>query len=133
MDYFYDVVIFVAIYAALAVSLNLLAGYTGMLSMAHAVYFGIGAYLYAIWSRIDPLNSIGVCACTVFAAAALGLIIGYAGIRTRGDYFALSTLALQVVASSIFNNWDSVTSGPMGITNVEPLRFGSWIARSESN
>lgn len=133
MDYCAHIVILMAIYVILAVSLDLMAGYTGMLSMAHAAYFGIGAYGYALLcSKFTPQFPF-VAACVVSIAAVAGLILGFSSIRVRSDYFAISSLSIQIVLASIFLNCTSLTGGPMGIADVHPMQIGRWVAAKRSD
>jgi len=125
MDYPLHIVILVGIYVILSVSLNLIAGYTGLLSIAHAAFFGIGAYVAALMALKlqSPFLVNLVCAMTV--AGLLGVVVGAPGLRIRDDYFVIATFAFQVIAFSVLNNWVSFTGGPMGLPGIpQPVIFG---------
>jgi len=108
----------VLIFALLATGLNLVAGTGGMLNLSHAALAGVGAYtavllvMKAQWPWLAAFLAGGL------LAAITGLVIGAVTLRLRGDYFALATLGFGVVAHALFNNWISLTRGPMGIPGV---------------
>lgn len=104
-----------AIYLVLASSLNLLLGYTGLFNMATSIFFGIGAYTSAI---LASRFGISFWACWLAAgimAAAVGAIVGYPALRTRGLYFAIVTFAFLWIGTQVMTNWRSITGGPNGI------------------
>ena len=114
------------IFSILASSLNLMMGYTGLVSIAHAAFFGIGAYtsgvlmLKAGW----PFGLALVAATLVTAVVALG--IGVPSFRTRGIYYIIVTVAFQLIASEVFDNWYAVTGGGVGLKGVpRPAGFES--------
>lgn len=126
MDYVAHILIVIAIYAILGISLNLLAGYTGMVSISQAAFFGIGAYASALltvklgvptWISLG----MGVCACGV-----CGAVIALASLRLRDDYFVAATFSFQVIVFGILNNWVSLTGGPLGVPGVPPLDAWGW-------
>jgi branched-chain amino acid transport system permease protein len=125
MEYFLHILILISIYVILAESLNLIVGYTGLLSIAHAAFYGVGAYVAALMAL--KLNSPFVvniiCACIV--SGLLGGLVGIPSLRIKDHYFVIATFAFQVIAFSIFNNWISFTGGPMGLPGVpRPVIFG---------
>jgi branched-chain amino acid transport system permease protein len=117
------------IFSILASSLNLMMGYTGLVSIAHAAFFGVGAYtsgllmLRAGWWFGPAL----VAATAVTAAIALG--IGLPSFRTRGIYYIIVTVAFQLIASEVFDNWYDVTGGGVGLRGVpRPSGFDSKVS-----
>ncbi len=110
----------IAVYGTLAISLDLLAGHAGLLSMAHAAFYGIGAYssaLLTVYRGAPFWVGIGVGA---VVAALLSLVVSLPSLRLRGDYFVISTFAFQMITSTVLNNWTHVTRGPMGIPAIPP-------------
>ena len=123
MDYFLHILILIAIYQTLALSLDLLAGHTGLLSVAHAAFFGIGAYSSAIMTahlHAPPL--LGLFGGIVIAAV-LSAAIALPTLRLHEDYFVIGSFGFQVIIASLFNNWTSLTNGPMGIAEIPNPRL----------
>jgi branched-chain amino acid transport system permease protein len=120
MDYMLQIAILICIYMMLSASLNLVAGYAGLLSLAHAAFFGIGAYVAAYLAlNLNVPFIVGITVAAVGSAAA-GTVVGIPSLRIRGDYFAIGTFALQILAFDVFNNWTVVTGGPMGLPGIPP-------------
>lgn len=130
MDYALHVLTLIAIYTVLAVSLDLLVGHTGLLSMAHASFYGLGAYSSAILSvQLGMPFLVGV-AVGVVVAALISMIVSLPSLRLHEDYFVVATFGFQMICFSIFNNWTSLTRGPLGIPGVPaPTLFG-WSVQS---
>ena len=120
MDYLLHILILVCLYGILSISLNLIAGYAGLVSIAHAAFYGLGAYVVALMSLKlgSPFAVNIVCACAV--SGLLGVVVGIPSLRIRDDYFVIATFAFQVIAFSLFNNWVSLTGGPMGLPGIPP-------------
>jgi branched-chain amino acid transport system permease protein len=121
------------IFVIAAISLNLLLGYTGQLSLGHAAFFGIGAYasaLLALGFDVDlGLGTLVVGAKPVWLAFAgaivvsgfFGLIIGKLAFRVRGAYFVIVTIGFAQVMRMVALNWVDLTQGPMALNNIPPL------------
>jgi branched-chain amino acid transport system permease protein len=125
MQYLANIGILIGIYTILATSLNLVVGYLGMLSLAHASFYGIGAYTMALMATHLSTPFWVNCFGAMLLSGLLGLIVGIPALKTRGDYFAIATFGLQVITFNILNNWIDVTRGPMGITGIpKPSLFG---------
>jgi len=125
MEYGLHVLVLVSIYATLAVSLNLIAGYTGLLSIAHAAFYGVGAYTIALMDSNfgSPFWLSIICACGL--SGVLGVLVGIPSLRIRDDYFTVATFAFQVMTFGLLNNWVSLTGGPMGLPGIsQPGLFG---------
>lgn len=120
----------IAIMALFAVSLNLLLGYTGLVSFGHAAYFGIGAYTCALLMMRASVPFIPSLLAAGLLSAAAALLFGYFCIRLTQIYFAMLTLAFaQIVWAAAFK-WNSLTGGDTGLTGVpfpaaldSPVRF----------
>ncbi len=125
MEYFLHILILINIYIIIAISLNLIAGYTGLLSLAHAAFYGIGAYAAALmWLYLGTGFWVNIWIGILFSAI-LGVIIAYPSLRIYDDYFAIATFGFQMIVFSIFNNWVDFTKGPMGIPGIpSPSIFG---------
>lgn len=121
----------ILVYGLLAMSLDVLLGYTGLLSFMHAVYMGIGAYttgLFLIF--IDPTASIWVLMLLgVFATAVIALPIGWVQVRTGGFAFALLTIAFGMMLYTVVWKARDITGGDDGLIGIPSLNIGlgSWV------
>ena len=122
--YFLSLAIEVLIFAIFAMSLDLLLGYTGLVSLGHAAFFGIGAYLAAYLSSRHELalhltsNLLVTLPVVVAGTALAAMLIGFFVLRTRGIYFLMVTLAMAQMLFSIAISWAHVTGGSDGLTGV---------------
>jgi branched-chain amino acid transport system permease protein len=125
MEYLLHLMILIGIYTILSASLNLIAGYAGLISIAHAAFYGVGAYVAAIMALKFHTPFLVNLACAVSLCSLLGVIVGIPSLRIRDDYFVIATFAFQTITFSIMNNWVSFTGGPMGIPGIPlPTIFG---------
>ncbi len=119
--YHLHTLIMAGIFAVLALSLNLLLGYTGQLSLGHAAFFGIGAYASALLTvKLEWSAWIGLLAAVVLPALT-GWGIGRLALKLRGAYFVLLTISFAGVVSLVSVNWMDLTNGPLGIPGVPAL------------
>src|SRR5438552_17224129 len=103
--YFLHVVIMAGIFGVLALSLNLLLGYTGQLSLGHAAFFGIGAYASALLTlRLEWSFWLALPGAVTLAALA-GWLIGRLALKLRGAYFVLVTISFAGVVALVSVNW----------------------------
>ena len=98
-----------------AISYNLMLGYTGMVSFAHAAYFGVGAYVVALGSKHYHLPILEALVLTPVIGAAFGLVSGIIALRAVRLYFSLLTLAISQVLFAIAYQWYSFTGGDNGV------------------
>ena len=96
MDCLLHILILVNIYIILVVSLDLVAGYTGLLSIAHAAFYGIGAYSTALLSLHFQTNFLFNMLFGILGAAILGIIIAFPSLRIHDDYFVIATFGFQM-------------------------------------
>jgi branched-chain amino acid transport system permease protein len=106
------------LYVMLAASLNLMLGYAGLLSLAHAAFFGIGAYIMALSLTVLDMSFIASMCLAIVGTIVLASSIAFISLRLRGDYFVLTTLAFQTIVLTSLSNWVSVTRGLYGITDI---------------
>ena len=113
------------IYSILCLGLNLILGFTGLLSLGHAAFYGIGAYTTAIMmTRYDFGFVAAFCASAVLALV-VGIVIAIPTRKVRGDYFCLITLAFGEVFRLVATSWIEFTRGAMGIVRIPmPKIFG---------
>lgn len=125
MTYFLTLVVFFCIGIVLAMSLNLVMGYTGQVSMAHGGFMGIGAYGAAWFATQAGLNMIWAMLVGAVVAAVLGWLFALATARISGDEFILASFALQMVIIEAISRWTSVTRGTYGLSGIpRPTLFG---------
>lgn len=108
----------IAIIALFAASLNLLLGYTGLVSFGHAAYFGIGAYTCAILMKTYGVYFPLAFAVAGISAASFAFLFGIFCVRSTRIYFAMLTLAFAQIVWAICFKWNSVTGGEQGFSNV---------------
>lgn len=134
--YYLDVITQVGIYAILAIGLNVVVGFSGLLNLGYAGFYAAGAYIYAIfassqassfitngtfpisgnWFWLFLLISMGV-------SAIIGVLIGLPVLRVRGDYLAIITLGFGEIIRIVLNSMDkpvNITNGPKGIGPISP-------------
>ena len=133
-QYVLHVLVVTGIFIIAAMSLNLLLGYAGQLSLGHVAFFGIGAYASALVSlgfsvHLTPGTVLamgpkpvwcGILA-AVFAAGACGWFIGRLSFKVRGAYFVIVTISFAEVVRLVALNWVELTQGPMALNNIPPL------------
>ena len=133
-----------AIWAILAVSLNLVVGFTGLLSIGHIGFFGIGAYSMAILTsdasyeqlRTEAIPTLGwpffaALPVSVVLAGVLALLVGIVFNRFRDDIFVLVSFGFAIIAFSVFLNLRGLTRGAFGIHEIERPAIGSWVLDDE--
>lgn len=115
--YYFQIVIMGCLFSITTLSLNLILGYTGQASLAHAGFFGIGAYGVALLTKEGLSFWLALPLSAVFSAL-IGFLIGLPTLRTRGSYFAISTMCFGVIVSIVAGNWIEVTGGHNGIVGI---------------
>ena len=116
--YYLRVFIFIGIYIVLALSLNLINGYTGLLSIGHAAFYGIGAYSSALLTLRLNVPFIAALPLSGLIAAIFGYLIGKPSLRLTGIFLTLSTLGFNIIFVLILINWEGLTRGPLGIAGI---------------
>ena len=113
-----ELLINVMIWAMLAYGLNVLLGYTGQLPLAHAGFFGIGAYAVGILTLKHGWSFWAAWPLAVVLCALGGLLLGLVAFRTKGDAFSIFTLGVGVIIQQVINKWDDLTGGNDGLNGV---------------
>ena len=114
----------VFIYGLCGLSLMVLAGYTGLVSLGHAAFLGIGAYAHVYFTQDLGLPWIVGVALAAVAAAASGVLVGLPALRMTGVYLTIATLAFALIIQEVFTRWDRVTHGLKGRPVDKPVIFG---------
>jgi branched-chain amino acid transport system permease protein len=115
-----DFVIRGSAYALFATSLNLLVGYGGMVSFGHGMFFGLGAYSFALLMQRTGMPIPAAFAITLVMCAMLGAVIGAICVRLKEIYFAFLTLAFQMLIHSLIILWVPLTGGDQGLRGGIP-------------
>lgn len=135
--YLLNALITTGIFTIGAMSLNLLLGYTGQLSLGHIAFFGIGAYVSALtalgfdvelWGGVrvvhEPWPAAMGFAFAVLAAGACGYAVGRLSFRVRGAYFVIVTISFAEVVRLVALNWVELTQGPLALTGIPAFTLG---------
>ena len=135
--YVLHVLIMTGIFIIAAMSLNLLLGYTGQLSLGHVAFFGIGAYISSLVSlgfevhllpdwlvSLEPKPVWLGMICGTLLAGMSGWVIGKVSFKVRGAYFVIVTVSFAEVVRLVALNWVELTQGPMALNNIPALRLG---------
>jgi len=136
--YFLHILITTGIFTIAAMSLNLLLGFTGQLSLGHVAFFGIGAYASALLSlgfevHVTEDVALGVAPKPVWlamvfgtlAAGLCGFALGKIAFKVRGAYFVIVSISFAEVVRLVAVNWVELTQGPMALNNIPPLKLGT--------
>ncbi|MPZ77686.1 MAG: branched-chain amino acid ABC transporter permease [Deltaproteobacteria bacterium] len=143
--YYLEIAIQIGIYVALALGLNIVVGFVGLLNLGFVAFFAIGAYLWAIFGSpqanefiaggffpLSPNWFFPFLLLSIAVGALTGALLGLPVLRLRGDYLAIVTLGFAEVVRAVFNNLDkpiNFTNGPKGISPITkpPLFFKPWL------
>ena len=125
MNYLLHIGVMLGIYGMLALSANLLIGFGGLLTMAQAAFYGLGAYTYALLSLKLGLPFAVTLPAAIALCALVGWLFGHAALRFRNEAFVLATIGFQMIVYVTLYNWTDLTRGPYGISGIpRPSFFG---------
>ena len=136
MNYLLHLLVYFDIYAIVALSLNLIVGYCGLLTLAHAGYYAIGGYACALLMLTAGWGFLPALLAGVLLSAVASLAVSLPAWRLRGDFFVLASLAVQtLIFSALYNwssaeaplgSWENLTNGPFGLTGIPRPRLFGW-------
>lgn len=127
-EYWLAQLTFILIYAIAGLGLMLLAGFTGLFSIGHAAFLGVGAYTQGVLTNMGVPFPIALVAAALLAAA-VGVVVGLPALRVKGIYLGIATIAFGFIVAEVFARWQSVTGGNSGLHLKAPDVFG-WQAES---
>jgi branched-chain amino acid transport system permease protein len=130
VDYLLHLLIVACVYALLAASLDLLVGQIGLLSVAHASFYGLGSYCSALLAVRVGFSFLPALAAATLFAGVMSFLVSLPSLRLRGDYFVVATLGFQLIVLSVLNNWVEVTRGPLGIANIPQPAFAGLVIQT---
>lgn len=129
-EYWLAQLTFVLIYSIAGLGLMLLAGYTGLFSLGHAAFLGVGAYTQAVMTNAGvPFPA--ALACAAGLSATVGIIVGLPALRLKGVYLGMATLSFGFIVEEILARWESITNGNAGLAVKKPEIFGWTIESNE--
>ena len=126
------VIDFSLLYIMLAVGLNIVVGYAGLLDLGYIAFYAVGAYCYALLASPQfglHLPFWAILPSGAAAAAVFGILLGAPTLRLRGDYLAIVTLGFGEIVRIFLNNLNTpvnITNGPQGITLIDPIRIAGF-------
>ncbi len=127
--YFVFVFSVICVYIIVAFGMNILSGYTGLISLGHQAFFGIGAYCVAvICNRVPGFPFPVSLLLGGLLSGVIGYFLGFSALRTSGVYLAIATIAFGMIMGEVFSEWSGLTGGPSGIAVPPPslgIQFGS--------
>lgn len=115
-EYFIFAAALTVMYVALATSWNLMAGFTGYVSLGHAAFFGIGAYFTGLFARATGVDPFLAAILAGPFVAVIAAAVGYVALRSRGASFVIVTIALVYIAGLIAQGWRDFTGGSRGLS-----------------
>jgi len=118
--YWRGILVICAMNVLLALSLNLVMGYTGQLNLGQSAFYGIGAYVSTILVKTYHWNFWLASLAAVAFAGVVGLALAAFAVRLRGHYLAIASLGFAVITYQVLVNWESVTEGVRGIYGILP-------------
>jgi branched-chain amino acid transport system permease protein len=130
-EYWLAQLTFVMIYAVAGLGLMLLSGFTGLFSLGHAAFLGVGAYTQAVLTNAGVPFPVAL-ACAAGLSAAVGLVVGLPALRVKGIYLGIATLSFGFIVEEVLARWESVTGGNAGIHIKKPNLFGYSLNSGES-
>jgi branched-chain amino acid transport system permease protein len=122
-EYWLAQLTFVLIYSIVGLGLMLLAGFTGLFSIGHAAFLGVGAYTQAVFVNMGVPFPIALLLAALLSAA-VGVVVGLPALRVKGIYLGIATLSFGFIVVEVLARWESVTGGNSGIHVKKPNLFG---------
>jgi branched-chain amino acid transport system permease protein len=119
-SYMVSLAVLIGINAILAVTLNFVLGYAGIFSLAHAIFFGIGAYTAALAAMKFGAGFLTATLAGMLISGVVSLALALPALRVRGEYFVAASLGLQMLAVTVFSEWKPVTGGIGGLISIPP-------------
>jgi branched-chain amino acid transport system permease protein len=113
------------------IGLTLLLGYAGQISLGHAAFFGLGAYLSAVLTTTYALPLWPTLVLAMIVTGAIAYVIGIPTLKLEGHYLVMATLGFNVIVYIVMVQLDSVTGGPSGFAGIPRLAVGGWVLDSD--
>ncbi|MBL0086453.1 MAG: branched-chain amino acid ABC transporter permease [Ideonella sp.] len=130
-DYWLSQLSFVLVYAIAGLGLMVLSGFTGLASIGHAAFLGVGAYVEAVLSARGWPFPVAM-AFAAALSAGVGVVVGLPALRVKGIYLSIATLSFGFIVEEVLARWESVTKGNAGLAVGAPQLFGLDLGSSEA-
>ncbi|MDT8396519.1 MAG: branched-chain amino acid ABC transporter permease [bacterium] len=122
-EYYLGVLVVIAIHSIIVLGLDLLMGYTGQISLGHASFYGLGAYISGVLSAHWQWPPLAGLAAALLIVAVIAWVIGVPTLKLHGHYLAMATLGFGIIVFIFFNELGSLTGGPSGLTGIEEMNI----------
>lgn len=122
--YLLNIVGFAGIHILLSIGLNILMGYAGQISLGHAAFWGLGAYISGVLTAKFGWPPVLGLLASVLGTSVLALAIGLPALRLKGHYLAMATLGVGVIIHTLFVQFSGLTGGPSGLVDVPSFSLG---------
>jgi len=123
-EYWLAQLTFVLIYAIAGLGIMLLAGFTGLFSLGHAAFLGVGAYTQAVMTNAGVPFPVALAGAAGLSAA-VGFVVGLPALRVKGIYLGMATLSFGFIVEEVLARWESVTKGNAGL-HIKPPQMLGW-------
>jgi branched-chain amino acid transport system permease protein len=124
--YIMNIMAFAGIHILICTGLNLLIGYAGQLSIGHAAFWGLGAYISGVLTAKFGWPPLPAMAASIFGTCLVGLVVGFPTLKLKGHYLAMATLGVGIIIQIFFIQLDDLTGGPQGLVNIPSFSIGPW-------
>ena len=129
--YLISVMIFLGMYTIIVSGYNLLMGYAGQVSLGHAAFWGLGAYVSGVLTAQFGVHPWIAFAAAMIFNAAVAFLIGYPTLKLTGHYLAMATLGLGIIIQIFFINLNSLTMGPSGLTGIPRISIAGYVFNND--
>ncbi|SFJ25670.1 branched-chain amino acid ABC transporter permease [Thermoflavimicrobium dichotomicum] len=125
-SYYLNMLIMIFIWTIAVSGMNMIAGYAGQLSLAHAGFFGMGAYTLGLLMAKAQMSFLVSLVMAVALTGIVGAVVGMISLRLKGHYFAIFSLCMGVIISLVIEKWESLTEGVRGLLGIPIPKIGSF-------
>ena len=125
-DYYVEVFLFAGINVLVALGLSLLMGYAGQISLGHAGFYGMGAYISGVLTARLGWPVLPAALVAIVITALVAALVGWPTLRLKGHYLAMATLGLGIILYILFLQAKGITGGASGLSGICPIHLGHW-------
>lgn len=123
LNHYTGIMVFAGIYCLITIGLSVLMGYAGQISLGHAAFYGIGAYVSGILTTKFGCNPWLALLAGMIAASLVAFAVGAPSLKLRGHYLAMATMAFGIIINIIFREEMAITGGPDGMINIPRMQM----------